>query len=77
MRCFSVCCLVKGHVMFCWSRCLRSHVTLEKSVSITQQTVDDALVLAPLTSHCWSSLGSAHAGLCLWHTNTGSRYFLG
>ena len=38
--CFSGSCLVKGHVMFFWSRCLREHVMFRKSIRITHQTVD-------------------------------------
>ena len=40
---FSESSLVKGHVMFCWSGRLRGHVMFGKSVSMTQQTVDNAL----------------------------------
>ena len=47
--CLSGHCLVKkGHVMFCWSRSLRGHVIFGKNISITQQTVDNALALVSL-----------------------------
>lgn len=38
----------KGHVMFGWSRSLRGHVIFGKNISITQQTVDNALALVSL-----------------------------
>ena len=47
--CLSGRCLVKkGHVMFCWSRSLRGHMIFGKNLSITQQTVDNALALVSL-----------------------------
>ena len=53
-------------LMFCWSRPLRGHMMLGKSVSTTQQTVDDALVLVRFAGlhwapPCWSLLTT------LWH----------
>ena len=48
MWCFSGSCLVKEHVVFCWSGCLRRHRTFGNSVSTTQQTADDALALVHL-----------------------------
>jgi hypothetical protein len=55
---FSGSCLVRGHVMFRWSGCLRGCVRFGKSVSIsiTHQTVDYALALVHLVTLCWSSL---------------------
>ena len=47
---------VRGHVMFCWSRCLRESVMFEKSISRTQQRVNDGFALVPLVMICWSSL---------------------
>jgi len=54
--------------MWCsiFGRCLRGHVIFGKNISITQQTVDDALVLICLAglhwaSPCWSPL------MTLWH----------
>jgi hypothetical protein len=52
--CFWQSSLVKGHAIFCWSGCLRGHVMFGKSISVTQQTVDNAL--AGIGSPCWSSL---------------------
>ena len=47
--CFSGRCLEKkGHVMFYWSRSLRGHMIFGKYISITQQTVDNALALVSL-----------------------------
>lgn len=47
--CFSGRCLEKkGHVMFYWSRSLRGHMIFGKNLSITQQTVDNALALVSL-----------------------------
>ena len=43
---------MKGHVMFCWSRCLRGHVMFGKSVSATQQHRRCSGIGSP----CWSSL---------------------
>jgi hypothetical protein len=48
--------LVKGHIMFCWRRCLRGQVMFGKSVSITQQTMDNALALVHLAGLHWASL---------------------
>lgn len=57
--------LVKGHVMFCWGRHLRGYVIFEKSINITQQTVDNAFNIgSPCNSllvfvglwWCWSLL---------------------
>jgi hypothetical protein len=45
---FSGSCLGKGHMVFCWSRCLRGHVMFRKSISITQQAVDGPLALVCL-----------------------------
>lgn len=56
---FSGSCLVKGHVVFCWSGCLKGHMMFGKSLSMTQQTVDDSLALvrlAFLTGLCLSWL---------------------
>lgn len=47
--------LVKEHVMFCWSRHVRGHMMFEKRISITQQTVDNTLVLVHLAGLCWPS----------------------
>ena len=60
--CFSGSCLLKGRVMFCWRGCLRGPLTFGKSVSITQQAVDDAPASA-LASLCQSPLGFPDAGL--------------
>lgn len=59
-------CLVKGRVVFCWSRPLRGHMMSRKSLSITQQTVDGALALVCLATLCWPSLGFPNAGLRWW-----------
>jgi len=56
-------CLVKEHVVFSWSSYLRGHVTFRKSISITQQTMDNAVPLVCLATLCWSSLGFVDAGL--------------
>lgn len=55
-RCFPGSCLVRGHVMFCWSGHLRGHVLFGKGVRITQQTVDKALTLVCLATLCWLSV---------------------
>jgi hypothetical protein len=54
MWCFSESCLLKAHVMFFWSGCLRGHVMFGKSVSTTQQTVDDTLALVCLAGLHWA-----------------------
>lgn len=53
---FSRSCLVKGHVVVCWSRRLRGHVMLRKNINTTRQTVSNALVFVRLGMLCWSSL---------------------
>jgi hypothetical protein len=63
MWCLSGSCLLKGHVMFIWSRCLRGHVNFGKSLSRIHQTVGDALALACLVRVCWIFLGCADAGV--------------
>jgi hypothetical protein len=77
--------LVKGHAMFCWSGCLRGHVMCGKSISINQQTVDNALTLGlHWEPPCWSSLRSTllvfieiHlAGLRWWCSGISSHCFL-
>jgi hypothetical protein len=55
--CFSGSCWV----VFCLSRCLRGHMMLGKSISVTQQTVNDALALVRPAGLHWSSL------TMLWH----------
>jgi hypothetical protein len=49
---FYIICLVKGHVMFYWSGCLREHMMFRKGVSITQQTVDNGVALVCLATIC-------------------------
>lgn len=56
MFCFSRSCPVKGHVMFCWSQCLREHLTFGKSITITQPTVDDILALVNIAGLHWAFL---------------------
>jgi hypothetical protein len=47
----------RGHVMFCWIRCLRGLVMFGKGISITQQTMDDTLALVCLAGFLnWASL---------------------
>ena len=48
--CFSGSCLVKGHAMFCWSRCLRGCVMFGKSINLTQlsSSIQKKTVRAPL-----------------------------
>ena len=69
--CFSGSCLGKGHVGFCWRRCLRGHMTFGKGISITQEIVDDAVPLVHLDSLCWSSLDIADTGLHWWQCDIG------
>ena len=65
---FSKSCLVEGHVMLCWRRCLRGHTMFGKSRNITQQTVDDALALVCVVTLCWSSVGIADAQFLCWRS---------
>jgi len=63
MWCFSGSCVVKGHVMFCWSGPLRRLPMFGKSISIAQQTVDVTLSEA-LVYHarlCWALLTLVYA----------------
>jgi hypothetical protein len=55
---FSGSCLVKGHGMFCWSRCLQGHMMFGKGISGTQQTVDSILALVCIAGLHWASLTS-------------------
>lgn len=55
MWCFSGSCLVKDHVMFCWSRYLKGHKFFGMSISTTQQTVDNVLTLVCLAGLHWAS----------------------
>jgi hypothetical protein len=53
---FSRSCLVKGHVMLCWSGHLRGHTMFGKGISISQQTADNALALVRLATLSWCFL---------------------
>jgi hypothetical protein len=54
--CFSGSCLMRGHAMFCWCGHLRGHVMFGKSISITQQTVDNPLALVHLATFFFAGL---------------------
>ena len=66
---FSGSCLGKGHVMFNWSECLRGHVMFGKSISITQQIVNNpqtrangwSLEVTSGSHSCWFVFG-----VCGW-----------
>jgi hypothetical protein len=49
-------CLVKGHVMSCWSWLLRGLMNVGKSIGRTQQTMNKAPALVSLATFCWPSL---------------------
>lgn len=51
--CFARSCLVKGHVMFCWSECLRWGMLFRKNLNITPQTVREWFTLQSFTGLCW------------------------
>lgn len=54
---------VRGHVMFCWSRCLRESVMFEKSISRTPQTVKGCSCIAT-PYNTW--LGFASSAMLCW-----------
>ena len=55
---------------------LERHVMFGKSLSITQQIVDNVLALVCLATLCWSLLGFTEAGLCGQHSCIGLPCFL-
>lgn len=49
-------CLVKGHVVFCWTRYFRGHTMFRKNRSIARQTMRGRSWIGSLCKLCWSSL---------------------